>query len=287
MLSSLRSRGIAHGLLLAGLLGTACSTAPPYAGWTPEQLYEHGRLAFHEGDWREARRALERLVLNFPAFDHAVEARHYLARALFEDGEYLSAVAEFTRIVQVYPDDVRAGRAWMGLCRAYAAMSPHPQRDQQYTIQARNTCQQVAGDFQGKPIGDSAVAMARRMQNKLGEKAFGVGQFYFQRKIYESAEHVFRQLLEDYPDTEAAPRALARLIDIYGDWGWNDQKEETRVRLLRTYPQSPEARALDAAPISDPASTIGNRGPGAPLAFSVKLHREGRGFGLRSGRSRP
>ena len=47
------SHGVIHGLLV-GLLGTACSTAPPYAGWTPEQLYEHGQRAYDEGDWREA-----------------------------------------------------------------------------------------------------------------------------------------------------------------------------------------------------------------------------------------
>ena len=261
------SRSIATGALL-GLLGTACSTAPPYAGWTPEQLYEHGQRAFDEGDWGEARRAFERLVLNFPGFDHAVEARHYLARAFFEDEEYLSAVAEFTRIVQVYPDDPRTPDAWLGLCHSYAAMSPHLQRDQQYTIQARNTCQQVAGDLQGTPVGDSAAVVAREMHNKLGEKALSVGHFYFQRKIYESAEHVFRRVLEDYPDADAAPAALARLIEIYEDWGWDDDREEARSRLLRTYPESPEARALDATARGDTVSTVRSRAPPARPEWS-------------------
>ncbi|MDE2761736.1 MAG: outer membrane protein assembly factor BamD [Gemmatimonadota bacterium] len=254
------SHGVVRGLLV-GLLGTACSTAPPYTGWTPEQLYEHGQRAYDEGDWREARRAFERLVLNFPGYDRAVEARHYLARALFEDEEYLSAVAEYTRITQLYPDDQRSARAWMGLCHSYAAMSPHPERDQQYTVQARNTCHQVAGDFQGKPIGDSAAVVARDMHNKLGQKEFGVGQWYFQRKIYESAEHVFCRLLEDYPDTDAAPTALARLSEIYDRWGWDDDREEARAWLLRTYPESPEARALDAVAPSDSVPPVGSRAP--------------------------
>ena len=254
------SRGFVHGLLL-GLLGTACSTAPPYAGWTPEQLYEHGQRAFDEGDWREAGRAFERLVTNFPGFGQAVEARHYLARASFEDEEYLGAVAEFTRIVQVYPDDERTPNAWLGLCRSYAAMSPHPERDQQYTLQAHNTCRQVAGDFQGMPIGDSAAVVAREMRNKLGDKAFGIGQFYFRLKIFESAEHEFCRLLEDYPDTDAAPTALARLIEIYEGWGWDDQREESRDWLLRTYPESPEATALDEGAHSDTVSTVMSRAP--------------------------
>ena len=252
------SRGLVRGLLV-GLLGTACSTAPPYAGWTPEQLYEHGQRAFNEGDWSEARRAFERLVLNFPGFDHVVEARHYLARAFFEDEEYLSAVAEFTRIVQVYTDDQRTPNAWMGLCRSYAAMSPHPQRDQQYTVQAHNTCRQVAGDFLGTPVGDSATVVARQMRNKLGQKAFSVGQFYFQRRIYDSAEHVFCRLLEDYPDTDAAPAALARLSEIYDNWGWDDDREGASAWLRQTYPESPEARALEAR--SDTVPPVRSRAP--------------------------
>lgn len=257
-----RNRGFVRGLLV-GLLGTACSTAPPYAGWTPERLYEHGQRAFSEGDWNEARRAFERLVLNFPGFEQAVEARHYLARAFFEDEEYLSAVGEYTRIVQVYPDHERTSRAWMGLCRSYAAMSPHPQRDQQYTVQARNTCRQVAGDFHGGPIGDSASVVATEMHDRLGEHAFEIGQHYFRHKLYESAEHVFRLLLEDFPDTEAAPRALSRLIEVYEDWGWDDQRDETRARLMRTYPESPEARALDASARGDTVSTVRSRAPPA------------------------
>lgn len=244
-----------------GLLGAACSSAPQYSGWTEAQLYEHGQRAFDEGDWGEARRAFERLVLAFPLFDQAVEARYYLARAFYEDEQYVSAISEFTRIVQVFPDHARASDAWMGLCRAYAAMSPHPQRDQQPTVQARNTCRNVASDFRGAAVGDSASAVEREMINKLGDNAFGIGQFYFRQDVYESAERIFNQLLVDYPDTDAAPRALALLIEIYEEWGWDDQREEARTRLLARYPDSPEAQAIPQAARNDTVSTVISRAP--------------------------
>ncbi len=141
-------RSTAASLVLA-CWGVACSSAPPYFGWTPDQLFQHGQTAFEQGDFGEAQRAFERLVLTFPGYEQVVEARHYLARSFYADDEFLSAVSEFTRIVQVYPDHQRTSEAWMGLCRSYAAMSPHPQRDQQYTIQAQTTCQNVADDFRG------------------------------------------------------------------------------------------------------------------------------------------
>ncbi len=257
------SRSVAAGALMS-LLGVACASAPPYSGWTPEQLFEHGQRAFDEGDWSEARRAFERLVLTFPGFDQAVEARHYLARAFYADDEFLSAVSEFTRIVQVYPDHERTREAYLGLCRSYAAMSPHPQRDQQYTVQARTTCQNVAGDFQGMPAGDSAAVVALEMHAKLAEKSYGEGHFYFQRDILPSAELVFIALLDVFPDTEVAPKALARLIEIYQEWEWSEQEEEFKTRLLETYPESPEAKALEQAAASDTVSVVRSRAPPGP-----------------------
>ena len=261
------SRSVAAGVLM-GLLGAACSSAPPFSGWTPEQLYEHGQRAFDEGDWSEARRAFERLVLTFPAFDQAVDARHYLARAFYANGDFLSAVSEFTRIVQVYPDHERTLEAWMGLCRSYASMSPHPQRDQQYTIQARTTCQNVASDFRGMPVGDSAATVAREMHAKLGDKAYSEGYFYFQRDILISAELVFLDLVEVFPDTDSAPQAMARLIEIYEEWEWDDQLDEFRTRLLQTYPDSPEAKALAQPAASDTVSTVRSRAPPGPLPLT-------------------
>lgn len=260
-----RSRGSVHGLLaLTGFLGAACSSAPPYSGWTEDQLYEQGVRAFEAGDWGEARRAFERLVLAFPLFDRTVEARHYLARAFYEDGQYVSAVSEFTRIAQIYPDHERARDAWMGLCRSYAAMSPHPERDAQPTVDALNTCRNVANDFRGTPVGDSAAVVEREMTNRLGEKAFRVGQFYFRQDVYESAEIVFNQLVAEYPDTDAAPRALVRLIRIYEEWGWDDDAEDIRTRLLDEYPDSPEARALDRSARGDTVSIVMSRAPPVP-----------------------
>ena len=256
------TRSVAAGALV-GLLGAACASAPPYSGWTAEQLYEHAQRAFEDGDWGEARRAFERLILTFPGFDQAVEARHYLARSFFSDEEYLSAVSEFTRIVQVYPDHERTPEAFMGLCQSYAGMSPHPQRDPQYTIQARTTCRNVAEDFGGTPQGDSAAVVAQEMHNKLGDKAYQEGYFYLQRDILESAEHVFLNVLESYPDTEAAPQAIAGLVEIYQVWGWDDQIEEFRQRLLNTYPDSPAAREFEQPVASDTVPTVRSRAPPA------------------------
>lgn len=246
---------------LVGLLGAACSSTPPYSGWTAEQLYEHGQRAFDDGDWGEARRAFERLVLTFPLFDHAVDARYLMAQAFYRDSDYIGAIAEFQRLVDVYPDHERANQAWMGLCRAQAALAPHPQRDQTPTMQAQRVCANVAGDFFGAPVGDSAATIARRMIDLLAERAYGEGLVYFRRNLYDSAELYFLDLLDLYPNSASAPKAIARLLQIYEAWGWDDEQEQYRNRLLDTFPESPEARALEVPAPADTVSLVRSRAP--------------------------
>jgi len=239
-----RCPGLALVLAASIASAAACSSTPPFAGWTAEQLYARGEEAFAQEDWGDAREAFEHVLLTFPGFSGVVDARFFLARAFFEDEQYVSAVSEFTRIVQSYPDHERVGEAWMGLCRSYAAMSPHPQRDQGYTQQARTTCDNVAVDYRDTPAGDSAAVVAARMLDKLAARAFGEARFYFRRGLYEAAELGFLQVLETFPATTSAPLALARLIDIYEEWGWEEEREECEARLIEGYPDSPEARAL-------------------------------------------
>lgn len=249
----------------------ACSSTPAFSGWTAEQLYAHGEQAFAEQDWGEARDSFEHLLLTFPGFGQVVEARSYLAQAFFEDEQYVSAISEFTRIVQAYPDHESAGDAWMGLCRSYAAMSPHPQRDQQYTRQARTTCENVASDFRGTAVADSAMAVAGRMFDKLAARVYGEAQFYFQRDIYESAELGFLRLLELFPNTTSAPLALVRLIEIYDQWGWDEEREQYETQLLEDYPDSPEAREFARA---RPDSTAVREGVDSPSGEARPTARE-------------
>jgi outer membrane protein assembly factor BamD (BamD/ComL family) len=86
------------------------------------------------------------------------------------------------------------------------------------------------------------------MREKLAYKAYLNGMFYLRRQAYDAAIIYFNDAANGYPDTKWAPAALARVVEAYGRIGYRDEAEETRQRLLRDFPQSPEAQTLAAAP---------------------------------------
>jgi len=209
-----------------------------------DQLFERGAREFQDGDWDEAVRIFERLLFSDPTHARIVEARLYLARAYFNREEYITAVSEFERIIERHPGDALAPEASLGICRSYVALSPHLERDQSYTLQAYNACDNVVQDFGSSGVAVEAQEYRDRMREKLARKELARGDFYFQRKIYASGLIYYNGLLTQYPQSRAASTALLRLYQSYTAMGWETEAEEARGRLLREFPDSEAAREV-------------------------------------------
>ena len=232
-------------LLLGASLG-GCASTPPYQGMEAEELFELGAREFEAGDWDEAVRVFERFLAADPTNSRIVEARLYLARAYFNREDYLTAVAEFSRILDRHPGDPRAPEASLGACKSYVALSPHIERDQAYTVQAYNACDNVVQDFAGSEVSIEAEQLRDQMTDKLARKELSRGDFYFQRKMYDSGIIYYNGLLTRYPRSRTAAQALLRLHQSYTEIGWEREAEEARQRLLREFPDSDAAREVRA-----------------------------------------
>ncbi|HYH79881.1 MAG TPA: outer membrane protein assembly factor BamD, partial [Longimicrobium sp.] len=122
------------------------------------------------------------------------------------------------------------------------------QLDQQYTETAITYCQSYAGYYAATPQADTARNWVTEMREKLAYKAYLNGMFYLRRQAHDAAVIYFNDAVNGYPETKWAPAALARVVEAYGRVGYREEAEEARQRLLRDFPQSPEAQTLAAAP---------------------------------------
>jgi outer membrane protein assembly factor BamD len=129
-------------------------------------------------------------------------------------------------------------------CRSYQELSPNPQLDQEYSRAAIDHCQALVDYFPESPHAAEAAAIVEQMWDRLAAKAFQGGEWYLRRRAHDSAIIYFEDVVRMYPRTVYAPRALRRMMDVYEILGYEEEREETRARLIRAYPDSPEARAL-------------------------------------------
>lgn len=232
--------------LSAALAFAACSSPPPFEGLTADDIYAEGIAHYEAGEFRDAIDAFEHLLVVHPGFPGAGEARYYLSKSFHGNEDYLSAVSEYVRILNRGVGDSLVPMASLGICEAYSARSPIAQRDQTYTMQALTSCTEVVRDHAGTPFAEAAGALATEMELKLADKDMKTAEFYYGRKLLDSAIEYFEDVVARYPATPLAPVALRRIYETYLEIGYDDLAEEAKQRLLTRYPESQEAAAVRA-----------------------------------------
>lgn len=222
---------------------SACGGGLPFPGLESEEVYNLGLLAYAEEDWGEAMKAFEYALL-IPGFAHAPEARLLTGRAYFARERYILARSEFQRVLDRYPTDTVAPHASLGVCESYAAIAPIPQRDQSPTQSAWATCGQVARDYAGTIIGLRAAEVQTGMYDRLALADFEVGEHYFKRRMFDSAIIYYEDVIAQYPDSQWAPWSMYKIVLAFERIGYQQDAQEYRERLERSYPESEPAKLI-------------------------------------------
>jgi outer membrane protein assembly factor BamD len=233
-------------LALAVLFFGGCASANPYQGMTAEQMYEKARQQYANRKYDDAIKILDRLLTSFAAAAVIPDARLLQGDANYAKGNYLTAQSSYQRFLDRYPTAQKAPMASLGVCRCLVALSPVPERDQTYTHDALNHCSNVAVDYPGSPEAKTAAGLADKMRNKLAEAQYDRADYYFRRKLYDSAILYYQFVDSLYGDTEYGPKALLGIYKANMKIGYNDLADQAKKKLLAKYPDSPEAKSLAA-----------------------------------------
>ncbi|UCC72423.1 MAG: outer membrane protein assembly factor BamD [Gemmatimonadota bacterium] len=230
-------------LLASGLALLGCPKELP-PGLSAGELYRIGIEKFERGDWGGTIEAMQRFVYEDPGQQRVDSAQLIIGEAYFNQKQYLTAAAEFLRLSQGRPAGPLADLARYRACEAYCELSPRPELDQDYTIQAIGQCRAVVLLYPGSPYAELATQRVAELRGKVARKHYLNAVYYYKRKAYDSAIVYLQHLLETYPGSTVEPEALLKLYEAYSKLGYEDDAEQTRDRLLRNYPDSPEAERL-------------------------------------------
>lgn len=232
-------------LSLALAAVAACGArGPQLSQFDADQLLAYATERIEAEKWNDASRALETFIFQYPTHPRYQESRYRLAQVYYDRGDYLSAASEFARLADDYPNGELADDARFGVCESYARVSPKPQLDQEYTRTAIVHCESLLGFYPNSDYAPRARELITELRNKLAEKLFLTGRTYLRLKAYDSSIIYFNDVLEQYPASAAAPKALYGLYEAYTGIGYSADADATKERLLREFPDSDEARRL-------------------------------------------
>jgi outer membrane protein assembly factor BamD len=236
---------VALGAVLVGLALTllGCPKELPQDA-SPEELYQSGVEAYGKRNWQTAINALQRFLFLDPGHIKADSAAFLIGESYYEQKQYLTAAAEFLRLAQNRPAGPLADDARFRACQAYGKLSPRPELDQEFTLEAIVQCRSVTLLYPGSPYAGQAAEQVKELTDKLALKVYLSAEYYYKRKAYESAIVYLEHLLENFRGAAVEPLALLKLWEAYLRTGYRQEADDIEARLLREYPDSPEAQKL-------------------------------------------
>ncbi|HEX6927461.1 MAG TPA: outer membrane protein assembly factor BamD [Longimicrobiaceae bacterium] len=236
-------RGVLLAFLLAGCAGNQINPAQ----LTADELYTQAMGFYEAGNLGRALPLMESFVQLHFGDPRAPDVRLELGKAYERRRQYITAASHYQRLVEDYPTSPHALTARFGICHAYYRLSPPPQLDQNYTYSGIAHCESVATNYPNTEEAQKAAEYLEEMRNKLAQKLYDNGTFYMRRRAYDAAEVYLQRVVENFPQTPFAPKAIASLIETYERMGYVEAAEEQREKLLSEYPESPEAQELSAS----------------------------------------
>lgn len=227
------------------ILQAGCASGGPRLNeMAADSLFLYGMERLEERDWSKAVSAFETFGRTYASHPRAAEGRFRMGQAYMGQRDYVTAAIEFNRLAADFPAGAWADDARFNACRSYYELAPPPPLDQEYTRTAIEHCRTLIAGYPDSDFVPQARELVVTLVNRLAHKEFDAAEHYYRRNALDSSIIYYTMVVDSYPESEWAPRALARIHEAYVRLGYTTEAEETRARLLRDYPQSAEARQL-------------------------------------------
>jgi outer membrane protein assembly factor BamD len=203
-----------------------------------DQLYEEGLSSFFKGRYEEAEGKFTAVIFEFPFSEKSTMAEVRLAELYYYQGKYAEASAYLEDFIKRHPSHKDAPYAYYLLGMCYFNQKPKAERDQTSARNASSAFGELLSRYPGSIWADMARGHFDTCIESLAKSEMLVGDFYFKRKNFQGASERYGWLVQKYPSSRYAPKALFGLAKCYEASNNPQKAESTLEHLVSTYPES-------------------------------------------------
>lgn len=217
------------------MLGTSCSKYEKLLkGSDNEAKYKAALKYYNKGKYKKA----------IPLFDAAVLANRgtprddttnfYMAKSYYLDKDPFTAEYYFGSFKNTFPRSPFAEEAayLQGVC-LYEA-SYRPELDPSPTYKALTVFSEFTYAYPNSAWNEEADLMTDDLANRLVEKQFNSGRFYYRVEDYKAAIVSLKNTLKDYPDTKHREETLYLILRSNYLYASNSIREKQVERYQKT-----------------------------------------------------
>ena len=224
-------------ILLLFLFITGCGPKPPQVILDAEDQYALAKGEYEKEHWDKALLELQKLILNYPGVNFIDSAQYLLGLTYFNQKEYPSAINEFNRILTSFPTSSLGDDAAFKVAECDFRMSPKAELDQTHTHKALYELENFLNDYPLSDKREEAQKLVDECNAKLAKKVYKGGYLYYKMRHYDAASLYFKQVLDEYQNTEWAKLAQFYLAEALYKGKKYDQAKEEYQKFIQDYPQ--------------------------------------------------
>jgi outer membrane protein assembly factor BamD len=222
--------------ILYSVFGLGCGPKMGKMILDAEDQYALAKREFEKEHYAQAVIELEKLILSYPGVSFIDSAQYLLSMAYFNQKEYPLAIGEFNKLLSAYPTSLLADDAAFKVAESDFRMSPRAELDQSHTQKALDELKNFLNDYPQSDRREEGLQILNECRAKLAKKAYKSGYLYYKMKHYDSALLYFRQVINEYHDTEWAKPAQFHMAEVlYKDKKYDQAKEEYQ-KFLENFP---------------------------------------------------
>lgn len=240
------------------VLGHWLPACGPAATLPEDELFREASIALEEESYSTAISDYKKLLEEYPFSDKAEVASLNIAFAHYLKEEYAEAVAAFNDFERLYPVSPLLPFVSYTIGMCWLDQAKGPDRDPTASDEALRQFRKVATEFPRTIYADLATFRQQQARENLAAHEIEVGDYYRERKRFEAAAHRYRYAMTEYPTTETAARAAARLRDL--ESALASAKEPPKAA-----PAKPDEEKKDE-PAEPPATSAVVPGPADPTS---------------------
>ena len=232
---------------------------------TAANLYKDGMDYFERGRYARSISFFEKLRDEHPFSKEAETAELKIAEAYYLNGEYIQAEETYKNYLAFQPTGRHTHHVKYQLGRVNMDQFTGMDRDLVKVREAKGHFESVVEDHPESEHVEDAREKLEEARVHLAERELYVGEFYLGEESYWAARERFENVLRDYPDTPAAPRALFALADAHRREDDVAKALAAYRRLIERHPRDPlaERARAEVARLSAAAPSPGES-PAAP-----------------------
>lgn len=253
MLLMVKKSSLLLSLALAVVMATGCSSSKPKVpDEPPETLYQKARVKLDTGNYAGAVELLEALDSRYPFGAYSTQVQLDLIYAYYKQDDNAQAIANIDRFIRLNPahkniDYVYYMRGLTNMAADYNFFQDllgidRDDKDPGYAHQAFQDFKLLLQNYPSSQYAPDARARMIGLKNRLAKYDLSVAEYYVKRDALVAAANRAKQLVQDFPDTPQAERALEIMVESYEALKMPGLAQNARAVLAKNYPDNSLAR---------------------------------------------